>query len=70
MVESPTHKLIVDILFYLILLSIFVTSYITIFKKIRLTKDLKMKLVFIFIGIVITVALMAEVYMQFIISGH
>ncbi len=66
--ELQTLNLIIDILFFTILLSLFVTSYITILKKIRLTNDLKMKISFIFIVIVNTFALMALAYIQFVIK--
>lgn len=61
--NSNTFYLLIDILFYVILLSLFITSYLRTYKKIQLAKDKKMKLAFIFIGIVNTCALLTCIYL-------
>lgn len=62
--NSCTLNLLVDILFNISFLSLFLISFISIVKKIRAANNMKMKLAFIFIGIVNTCALIAFIWIR------
>ena len=63
--ELHNLKLILDILSIVLLLSMFAIIFIGIRKKILSTSDIKMKIAYIFIGVVNIIAMLLMVYIRY-----